>query len=253
MILAGIDLAWACTKNPTAIATGTYDGDILHVTHVNASVLAVDGIVEQLLDINGLTGVAIDASLIIPNVTGQRACERELSAHYGKMGASCHASNLTLYPAAASVALSRKLEEQGFTHLGTKKWQIECYPHPAIIEIFGLPERLKYKKGRITEKKAGQKQLASLISNLSNSPTLPLRLGSDVREIIDPANIDTLRGKALKSNEDMLDAIICLYVAGLYAIGTRHRVFGDTTAGYIWVPASEGIESFGSQPGDVGG
>jgi predicted RNase H-like nuclease len=183
--------------------------------------------------------------LIIPNVTGQRACERALSVHYGKMGASCHASNLTLYPDAASVALSRKLEEHNSKHLGTKKWQIECYPHPAIIEIFGLPERLKYKKGRVAEKKAGQKQLASLILDLSNSPTLPLHLGSDVREFIDPAHIEGLRGKALKSNEDMLDAIVCLYVAGLYAIGARHKVFGDTTSGYIWVPASEVTESFG--------
>jgi len=245
MILAGIDLAWACTKNLTAIAIGTYDGGSLHVTHVHASVLTVDGIVDRLLDINGLTGVAIDASLIIPNVTGQRVCERELSAHYGKMGASCHASNLTLYPDAASVALSMKLEEYGFKHLDSEKWQIECYPHPAIIEIFGLPERLKYKKGRVAEKKAGQKQLASLISSLSNSPTLPLRLGSDVRVLIDPAHIDALRGKALKSNEDMLDAIVCLYVAGLYAIGTKHRVFGNTSEGYIWVPAPEVTESFG--------
>ena len=133
MILAGIDLAWACNKNPTAIAIGTYDGGILHVTHVNASKLTVDSIVERLLDINGLTGVAVDASLIIRNATGQRPCERELSAHYGKMGASCHSSNLTLYPDAASVALSKKLEVQDFKHLGAEKWQMECYPHPALI------------------------------------------------------------------------------------------------------------------------
>ena len=237
MILAGIDLAWACTKNPTALAIGTYDGDSLQVTDIHASVLRADDILNKLLEINGLTGVAVDASLIIPNVTGQRPCERELSAHYGKMGASCHASNLTLYPDAGSVALSRKLEDHNFKHLGTEKWQIECYPHPAIIEIFGLPERLKYKKGRVAEKKAGQKQLASLISGLYDSPILPLQLGPDVQVFTDPDHIDALRGKALKSNEDMLDAIICLYVAGLYAIGARHRVFGDTTEGYIWVPA----------------
>jgi predicted RNase H-like nuclease len=137
------------------------------------------------------------------------------------------------------VALSRKLGEHGFKHLGTEKWQIECYPHPAIIEIFGLSERLKYKKGRVAEKKTGQIQLATLISSLSNNPTLPLRLSSDVRVLIDPAHIDALRGQSLKSNEDMLDAIICLYVAGLYALGARHRIFGDPTEGYIWVPASE--------------
>ena len=237
MILAGIDLAWACTRNPTAIAIGTYDGGNLHITQVNAAVLPVDGIVERLLEVNGLAGIAIDASLIIPNVTGQRACERELSARYGKMGASCHSSNLTLYPDAASVVLSAKLEEHGFRHLGTERWQIECYPHPAIIEIFGLHERLKYKKGRVAEKKAGQKQLAGFISSLFNSPILPLCPGSEVRKLVDPAYIDALRGKALKTNEDMLDAIICLYVAGLYSVGARHRVFGNTAEGYIWVPA----------------
>lgn len=239
MILAGIDLAWACTKNPTATAVGVHENSVLHVTDVNAYVLPVDEITEKLLNIDGISGIAIDASLIIPNVTGQRPCERELSRHYGKMGASCHASNLTLYPGAASVALSRKLEQHGFEHLGSEKWQIECYPHPAIIEIFGLPERLKYKKGLVAEKKVGQKRLASLISGLSDSPTLPLRLGSNVRALIDPAHIDALRGKALKSNEDMLDAIICLYVAGLYAIGAKHRVFGNTSEGYIWVPAGK--------------
>jgi hypothetical protein len=43
-----------------------------------------------------------------------------------------------------------------------------------------VTERLKYKKGLIAGKKTGLKQLASLISDLSNNPTLPLRLGSDV-------------------------------------------------------------------------
>lgn len=33
-------------------------------------------------------------------------------------------------------------------------------------------------------------------------------LGSDPYFFIDPAHIDALRGKVLKSNEDMLDAII---------------------------------------------
>ncbi|MGB5716804.1 MAG: hypothetical protein WBN81_06895 [Gammaproteobacteria bacterium] len=51
MILAGIDLAWACTKNPTAIAIGTFDGSILQVTDVHASVLTVDGILNKLLEI----------------------------------------------------------------------------------------------------------------------------------------------------------------------------------------------------------
>ncbi|MES9888067.1 MAG: DUF429 domain-containing protein [Candidatus Sedimenticola sp. 6PFRAG1] len=236
MKLAGIDFAWLCNKNPTAIALGDLADGVLNVTSVEVSVLPVDQIVKKVLSEEGLSGIAVDASLIIPNQTGQRSCEIAISKHYGAMGASCHASNLTLYPEAASVELSLILGENGFAHLSTLKWQIECYPHPSIIEIFGLPRRLAYKKGRVAEKKAGQKQLASLIKRLSSSPVLPLHLNPDVYMYLDESHVDSLRGKGLKSNEDALDAIICLYIAGLYANGAPGRTFGNTDDGYIWVP-----------------
>jgi predicted RNase H-like nuclease len=46
-----------------------------------------------------------------------------------------------------------------------------------------------------------------------------------------------LKGQALKTNEDALDAIVCLYIAGLYAINHRGKTFGDLDLGYIWVPS----------------
>ncbi len=51
-----------------------------------------------------------------------------------------------------------------------------------------------------------------------------------------------MSGQALKSNEDALDAIICLYIAGLYAIGFQGQVFGDKSSGYIWVPGDVCID-----------
>ena len=121
MKLAGVDLAWQGEHNPSAI-------------------------VEQLTKQADLQGIAIDAPLIINNETGQRQCEKALSRDYGGRKASCHTSNKRLYPDALSVKLSSILYTQGFEHLATSKWQIECYPHPAIIECFALPERLAYKK-----------------------------------------------------------------------------------------------------------
>ena len=44
------------------------------------------------------TIVAIDAPLIILNETGQRACETAVGKRYGNRHASCHTSNMTLYP-----------------------------------------------------------------------------------------------------------------------------------------------------------
>ena len=115
-------------------------------------------------------------------------------------------------------------------------WQIECYPHPAIIEIFDLNERLKYKKGKVAEKKAGQKELAQMILALRDSKLLRLDVNQDALKFLDPEYIDCLAGKGLKSNEDVLDSIICLYIAGLYAEKHDGQTFGDVETGYIWVP-----------------
>ncbi len=42
--------------------------------------------------------------------------------------------------------------------------------------------------------------------------------------------------RELKDNEDGLDAVFCLYIAGLFAVGAPIRCFGDRDAGYIVVP-----------------
>jgi len=133
--------------------------------------------------------------------------------------------------------LSRKLEQEGFSHLGSKKWQIECYPHPAIIEIFGLEKRLPYKKGKVLEKKEGQKRLANFLKTLSGSKIFRLFFEIDVSNI-DQKYIDTLRGKQLKNNEDALDSILCLYIAALYRLGIKSTTFGTLESSYIYVLSS---------------
>jgi predicted RNase H-like nuclease len=238
MILCGIDLAWFPNKNPTAMATGNLSNAVITVTDIQPAVFGIESILDALINTEDLQGVAIDASLIINNETGQRPCEKEVSKFYGSRKASCHASNTKLYPDAASVYLSQRLESNGLKHLNRDRFQIECYPHPAIIEIFNLPERLKYKKGRVLEKKSGQKMLASLIRSLASHDVLQLDIPNEFDHYFDETFIDSLKGKALKSNEDALDAIVCLYIAGLYAVGAEGRTFGDVENGYVWVPTS---------------
>ena len=55
-------------------------------------------------------------------------------------------------------------------------------------------------------------------------------------QFLDEAHIESLAGQQLKSNEDALDSIICLYIAGLYERRLSGQVFGNTESGYIWVP-----------------
>ena len=109
---------------------------------------------------------------------------------------------------------------------------MECYPHPALIEIFQLPERLKYKKGRVAEKRKGQAVLAKLLLGLRKGGILNLRISDTFLHFFDPERIAKLRGQELKHNEDVLDAVVCLYIAALYQSGYLQNVFGNIQNGY---------------------
>jgi predicted RNase H-like nuclease len=241
MRLIGIDLAWQSDKNPTAIAIGSIQDNCLNIESIYPKVFGLEAINAVILETNNVKGIAIDAPLIIDNVSGQRDCERELSTVYGARKASCHTSNKTLYPNAKSVSLSKSLFESGYSHLEGAKWQIECYPHPAIIECFGLQERLLYKKGIVSTRKNGQIQLASYIQALSESNVLRLNIPNSFMKYLNQENVLTLKGQQLKSNEDALDAIICLYIAALKHIKTEGTTFGNVNDGYIWVPKQKCI------------
>ena len=215
-------------------------GGLLLLERVYPNVIGMEKVIKIVKSVSNLSGVAIDAPLIIKNTNGQRQCELALSKVYGgKRKAGAHSSNLTRYPDAASVKLSEWLVLYGLKHLGNpkfEKWQLECYPHPAIIELFGLEERLKYKKGRVDQKKTGQTCLAKYIRTLETSPYLPLHISSDCNMYLNNERINELQGARLKSNEDALDSIVCLFIAGLYAVGHSMNRYGDLNSGYIVVP-----------------
>jgi len=246
MLLAGIDLAWKSQNNPSALAFGKLqNNNTLHVVQVHPAITGVEKVLSIIKSELSLSGIAIDAPLIINNQAGQRICEKQLSQAYGAQGASCHTSNLTLYPKPSSVTLSESLSSSGFVHLGElsdRQWQIECYPHPALIEIFGFSRRLQYKKGTVEQQRKGQAQLAIHIKSLQFSPIIRLIIDSKFQFNIDESHILSLQGRKLKENEDVLDALVCLYIAALYAIKVKHVVFGTIENGYIYVPSQLCLE-----------
>ena len=221
------------------MALGQLSDNELIITELIPSIKTISEIIRTIKERPRLTGLALDASLIIPNQTGQRTCEKQLNTYYRSKKAGCHPTNLTLYPHADSVLLSKKLSHEGFQHLNDPLqglWQIECYPHPALIEIFSLTERHLYKKGTVASKIQGQITLAKYLHQLQCSPILKLTFNTQHQHHTNPDYISTLKGKHLKQNEDMLDAIICAYIGGLYITDVNHLCFGDTEQGYIYVP-----------------
>jgi len=238
MKLVGIDLAWQSEQNPTGLAYGHLNSGELVLDKIEYGLSSIDSILDCIDSSGRPNGIAIDAPLVIRNETGQRACEKLIGKEYGSRKASCHTSNLRLYPEAYGVKLSCSLEAWGYSHLARSAefWQLECYPHPALIEIFGLNERHLYKKGKVEIRRAGQAALAQLLLKLADSPALPMKVTEYLDVLFDVDYINGLKGSALKTNEDILDAVVCLYIAGLYAVGITERVFGSIIEGYIFVP-----------------
>lgn len=237
--VAGIDLAWNSEKNGSGIAIGLLSDQQITLEELHCGVIGLGNVTGLLDDTHDLRGAAVDAPLIIENSQGARPCEQALNKVYRARWAGCHPSNQSLFPDASSVKLSKWLQTRGMQHLGLGNesgWQIECYPHPALIELFGLEKRHQYKKGTPQEKRQGQIELAQYIQSLCSSSTLSLQIPDAFSAFLDSRHIQQLSGQGLKHNEDALDALICLYIAGLYAMGKEMVVFGDSAKGYIVVP-----------------
>lgn len=236
----GIDLAWLSHRNPSGAASLAGDA-------AGATLTATTGLLASLTEVQAFvaaheresTTVAIDAPLIIENVGGQRACETLIGRAYGARHASCHTSNLTRYPDAASVRLARALVTSGYVHAGAGRLPrvvLEVYPHPALIELFALPLALKYKKGSAALRAAGLARLQQLIGSLTDAE--PRLLTNALLSVLLSTQPSSLRGRARKELEDSLDAVVCAYIAyhHWYWQGRRTAIFGETRSGYIAVP-----------------
>ena len=249
----GVDLAWAADRRHSAVAVMEGNSSGVRLTELSEGLFALSAVEEFVLSrATKNCMAAFDAPLIVENATGQRPCESLIGRAFGHFGASCHSSNRKRPYWNTGVRLARRLARAGFAHglphhrsrQRPGRWLIEVYPHPAMIRLFELDRILRYKKGSVTQRRAGlrelQDQLAMLASRgigLCSTPTLTTLLDVDPK---------VLRGSLLKYHEDRLDAVFCAFVAwhcwrwG----GAKNDVFGDLKAGYILVPAESQTAKF---------
>lgn len=183
--------------------------------------------------------VAADIPLHVPNSTGSRPCDRALASVYGGRRAGPHPANRSLflhrYGRIRGEDLSDRLRGLGFAGPwdGSPRVLFETYPHPGLVEVFGLPERLAYKKGALEGRRRGLRTLRSLLRRLEHAdPPLRGPLPSVPR---------AGTGRSLKAVEDRLDAHFCAWSAAVwsrYGEG-RVRLFGDRDGGHIGVVTAE--------------
>jgi len=247
MRFIGIDLAWS-EKNTTAAATLEHHGGKTSLLHYCSTLCSTDELVSYAkAGVSGTTLVAIDAPLIVPNVTGQRPCEKMLAHDFGKFDASPHTSNLQrLKGRVRGADVVEALALLGFSHdpnprcdrCTDRRLVFEVYPHPGHIVLFQRERIVKYKKGTVAKKRVGLRELQGELEKLFFDAGDPRLESTQALQEVLRRPLQELRGKALKEHEDLLDALFCAYLALYYwAWGSeRCTMYGDLETGYIITP-----------------
>ncbi len=187
--------------------------------------------------------IAVDAPTIINNQTGMRLPDKLTHKHFGRYHAGCYPANLGLAFASRTTGFSQSLLNRNFNHAPTIKpqrlgrYQIEVFPHPATINLFGLERIIKYKKGRIGDRRRELNKLRNYIVHILPQLEPALNLGT-LKHI--PAIAEKQTGKELKAIEDQLDSILCAYVAAhwWYWGAAKNMVLGNLDTGFIIIPNS---------------
>jgi predicted RNase H-like nuclease len=241
----GLDMAWRIDGNHSGIALMEGDDEHVRLEKISSDVTSMAGVVSFIATHSSADAVvAIDAPLVVKNATGQRDCERLITAHFGRNHAGCHPSNLGHPHTTIGGRVVIELEKSGFDHTfalneakrRSGRWVFEVYPHPAMVRLFGLDRIIRYKKGRVTEKRDGlgilRQQLRKLADGSRGLVTSP-----KLAEVLE-RDPQLLGGKSLKRYEDTLDAVFCAYLAWhCWRWGEeRNEMFGTLEHGYIVVP-----------------
>ncbi len=248
MKFLGVDLGWQ--SQPSGLCCLIWQQrklQLLHLTRL-ATIPDVLTCIDAWVSPEDPAMVAVDAPTLIANLTGMRLADRLAHKYFGRYHAGCYPANLGRPFAQRTIEFGLSLAARGFVHapaitpqqLG--RYQIEVFPHPAIVHLFGLSQILKYKKGRVAERRAELIRYRDYILTVLPQLEPPLLLTDAASNSLLPAMPE--RGPALKALEDQLDSLICAYVAAhwWYWGSERNWVLGAETTeaccveGYIVVP-----------------
>ncbi|NER27883.1 MAG: DUF429 domain-containing protein [Symploca sp. SIO1C4] len=249
MKFLGIDLGWS--SGSSGLCCLGWSSQQLKLLDLDRRQATTDILswVENCVSSTEAAMIAVDAPTLIPNAKGMRLPDRLTHQYFGRYHAGCYPANLNRPFAQRTVEFGLSLEKQGFAHAPaispkqSGRFQIEVYPHPATVHLFSLNRILKYKKGKLAQRRSELIKLCQYILNLlpTLEPTLnlsnsPININLMYNALLEQM---TTTGAALKVVEDQLDSLICAYIAAhwWYWGIERNWVLGNKAEGYIIVPA----------------
>ncbi len=243
MKFIGVDLGWV--SGASGLCCLEWQDNQLHILDITTKIeiATICTWIDSWIEKKEPALIAVDAPTIIPNQTGMRLPDKLSHKYFGKYHAGCYPANLSRPFAQRTVNFGNILSNKGFIHAPTitpqkiGRYQIEVFPHPAIVNLFNLERILKYKKGKLAEKKSELQKLLNYVTNILPKLEPALNLDSIITV---PAIPEKLTTKKLKAIEDQLDSLLCAYIGAYwwYWGNKDHKniVIGDKTTGYIVVP-----------------
>lgn len=205
-VFIGIDLAWG-EKNPSGFCVLTPEDSKLKTLDLKL-IYDLDEIVLEISKyLSYKIYIGIDAPLIVPNETGNRAIEKNFNKDFSKYKISMLPVNrnlLTKYTKQIrGELLYEKLCDLGFQRdYKHKRVVFEVYPHATIAQCFNANKILPYKRKKGRDILFIKEQL-SIYQKFLQSVSIP----SSFLKI----DLTLLKGKKLKGYEDMLDAFTSAY------------------------------------------
>ena len=230
--ILGIDLAWGerMPDGVCALVVNSRAARVLDLGLVRGDAALLDWIRTQ--SGTGAALLALDGPVICRNLTGTRPVDRLTHVHFGRYKAGCHPVNLTRCArpprvAEAAQALGFKI---GWDFALARRLITEVYPHPAMVRLFDLPERIRYKKGPVAERRIEFRRLQRLLIEC-------LRVHFPKFQM-DTASRALLREGWTKPIEDRTDALVCALIGYWHWLhcGTQTQVLGDLASGFLLVP-----------------
>jgi predicted RNase H-like nuclease len=233
--IAGLDLAWG-ERRPDGICLLEATRRHARITHVGLS----HGDQALLAWLNSTIGaraglLAVDAPLICVNATGARPVDGLTHVHFGRYKCGCHPTNSTRQ--VRPLRLAREFAARGYA----LDWRLppgrqpprlafEVYPHPAMVRLFGLPERIPYKRGPVTARRVEFKRLQHCLRQCLAEHFPALEIGAQVKGL--------LRMPWTKNVEDQTDGFFCALIGYWHWLhrGARSQVLGDRETGFLVVP-----------------
>lgn len=237
-VILGVDLAWG-HRQPDAVArieVREGEASFTRWEYLSGARALLDLVAEERAHEQVERVIlAIDAPTLCINEGGSRPVDKECTARYRKFEAGCHPVNLSLVE--RPLRLAAQLKEEGMELScdleSDRDLAMEVYPHPAMINWFELDRTIKYKRGRVEDKRREFARYQRLFAEFLGEEFPSLHLPDDL-----------VKEAWTKRREDLLDAHLCALIGFWHWKfgGRRSQILGDSVTGQMLIPVLSRME-----------